>query len=108
LAIWALPLPARADCGVTASGIPNDVITPIDVDHVRKSLADIGIGIGGYTVNESFADPSGGIHQAPPMTVCSSSISAEDGLWKGLCFYANGFQIRGRSITRPISGVLRQ
>jgi hypothetical protein len=63
LAMLALPISARADCGVTASGIPNDVLVALDVDHVRQSLADVGIGIGGYTVNEGFGNVSGGIHQ---------------------------------------------
>jgi hypothetical protein len=30
---------ADAECGITGSGIPDGVIAPIDVAHIRKSLA---------------------------------------------------------------------
>ena len=110
LAMLALPISARADCGVTASGIPNDVLVALDVDHVRQSLADVGIGIGGYTVNEGFGNVSGGIHQGATYDgVLELHLNGDlhkMGLWKGLCFYANGFQIHGRSITPTDIGSL--
>ena len=53
---------ADAECGVTDSGIPDGVLTPIDVAHIRKSLADVGIGLGGSYVGEAFTN-TGGINQ---------------------------------------------
>ena len=61
----ALPAAARAadaECGVTDSGIPDGVFSPIDVAHIRKSLADVGIGLGGSYVGEGFTN-TGGIKQ---------------------------------------------
>jgi porin len=109
-ALFALPLAARADCGVIEGGIPNDIIMPLDVGHVRKSLADVGIGIGGYTVNEGFGNVSGGIHQGATYDGVLELHLYGDlkkvGLWNGLCFYANGFQIHGQSITPTDIGSL--
>src|SRR5262249_62426253 len=54
---------ADAECGVSDSGIPDGVITPIDVaTHMRKSLADIGLGISGIYTGEAFTN-TGGIKQ---------------------------------------------
>jgi porin len=110
LAMLALPVAARADCDVTESGIPDDVIKPIDVDHVRKSLADMGIGIGGYSVNEGFGNLSGGIRQGATydgvVELHLNGDMQKMGLWKGLCFHANGFQIHGQSITATDIGSL--
>ena len=55
---------ADAECGVTDSGIPDGVFAPIDVAHIRKSLADLKIGLGGSYVGEAFAN-TGGIVSAP-------------------------------------------
>src|SRR5262245_367642 len=50
---------ADAECGVSDSGIPDGVIIPIDVAHMRKSLADMGLGISGIYTGEVFANTGG-------------------------------------------------
>jgi hypothetical protein len=39
---------ARADCDLASYGISTEVVAPIDVAHVRKSLADVGFTVGGF------------------------------------------------------------
>jgi porin len=103
-AILALPAAAAAtDCEVSENGIPDDVIVPIDVAGVRKSLGSNGIGIGGTYIADVLGNPSGGIKQGTHydglldvhMDIDFQRIAG----WKGLCFHANGFQINGTSIT---------
>ena len=93
---------ADAECGVTDSGIPDGVLTPIDVAHIRKSLADVGIGLGGSYVGEAFAN-TGGINQGRKydgvLTLNLNADLKKMGLWKGLCLSASAFQIHGQSIT---------
>jgi porin len=93
---------ADAECGVTDSGIPDGVLTPIDVAHIRKSLADVGIGLGGSYVGEAFAN-TGGINQGGKydgvLTLNLNADLKKMGLWKGLCLSASAFQIHGQSIT---------
>jgi hypothetical protein len=50
------------DCHVTESGIPKNVIAPVDVAGIRKSLATDGIALGGSYLAESFGN-RGGINQ---------------------------------------------
>jgi hypothetical protein len=50
---------AEAECGVTDSGIPDGVIAPIDIAHMRNSLADVGLGIAGTYYGEAFANTGG-------------------------------------------------
>jgi porin len=102
-AILALPAAARADCGVSESGIPDDVIVPIDVAGVRKSLGSNGIGIGATYYGEVLGNPSGGIKQG---THYDGLLDVYVGIdfqrmagWQGLCFHANGYQIHGTSIS---------
>ena len=63
---------------------------PRDLDHDRKSLANIGIGIGGYSVS----NPSDGIRQGATYDGVLEFHLYGDlqkmGLWKGLCFYGRG------------------
>ena len=103
-AILALPAAAAAtDCEVSENGIPDDVIVPIDVAGVRKSLGSNGIGIGGTYIADVLGNPSGGIKQGTHydglldvhMDIDFQRIAGR----KGLCFHANGFQINGTSIT---------
>ena len=93
---------ADAECGVTDSGNPDGVLTPIDVAHIRKSLADVGIGLGGSYVGEAFAN-TGGINQGSKydgvLTLNLNADLKKMGLWKGLCLSASAFQIHGQSIT---------
>jgi porin len=110
-AVTSLTLPdaARADCGVSENGIPDDVIAPINVAGMRKSLADVGIGTGGMYLGEIFAN-SGGIHQGGKydgvLWLYVNGDLKKTGLWKGLCFHADGYQIHGQSITADNIGSL--
>jgi len=100
---------ADAECGVTDSGIPDGVVAPIDVAHMRKSLADVGIGISGNYVGETFAN-TGGLKQGATYDgVFELDVNGnlkKMGLWKGLCFHASSFQIHGNSITEDNIGSL--
>jgi porin len=100
---------ADAECGVTDSGIPDDVFAPIDVAHTRKSLADVGIGLGGFYVGEAFTN-TGGIKQGGKydgvLTLYLDADLKKMGLWKGLCLSASAFQIHGQSITADNIGSL--
>src|SRR5215468_4470672 len=49
---------ADADCR-SDSGIPSGVIAPIDLDHLRKSLADAGFAVGGLYLGETFGNTGG-------------------------------------------------
>src|SRR5262249_17129969 len=94
-------LAADADCR-SDSGIPSGVIAPIDVDHLRKSLADAGFAVGGLYLGETFGN-TGGIQRGETYDGVLWTYLLGDlhktGLWKGLCFYADAYQIHGRSIT---------
>src|SRR5262245_33317659 len=93
---------ADAECGVSDSGIPDGVIIPIDVAHMRKSLADIGLGISGIYTGEVFAN-TGGLKQGAAydgvLELDLNGNLKKMGLWKGLCFHASSFQIHGNRIT---------
>ena len=96
--IWLLvPSAARADCDVSESGVAEDAIP------MRKALAENGIAIGGYYAAETFGNPTGGFKQGATYDgVLEVHVNADLeklGLWKGLCFYTDAFQIHGRSIT---------
>src|SRR5262245_17990975 len=101
-------LAADAECS-SDSGIPSGVIAPIDVSHLRKSLADAGFITGGLYVGEIFAN-TGGIHHGATYDGVLWTYLLGDlhkaGLWKGLCFYTDAYQIHGRSITADDIGSL--
>ena len=101
-------LAGEVDCS-SDSGIPSGVIAPIDVDHLRKSLADAGFTVGGFYLGETFGN-TGGIHQGETYDGVLWTYLLGDlhkaGLWKGLCFYADSYQIHGRSITADNIGSL--
>ena len=94
-------LAADTDCR-SDSGIPSAVIAPIDVGHLRKSLNDAGFIVGGFYLGETFGN-TGGIHQGQTYDGVLWTYLLGDlhkaGLWKGLCFYADSYQIHGRSVT---------
>src|SRR5690349_16153759 len=98
----AVVAPARADCDVPESGVTEDAV-PVDFAGVRKSLAESGVAIGGYYAAETFGNPTGGFKQGATYDgVLELHLNADLnklGLWKGLCFYTDAFQIHGRSIT---------
>jgi porin len=112
----ALPSAARADCGLSeasimhgATGIPEGAIASIDPGGVRRALAQHGIEVGGFYVGEVFAN-RGGIKQGADYDgVLDLYLNADMhrlGLWKGLCFHTDGFQIHGQSITADNIGSL--
>jgi porin len=103
LAVLMVPDEARAACDVTESGIPEDAVATIDFADTRKSLAESGIGIGGFYAAETFGNPTGGIKQGATydgvLELHLDGDMQKLGFWKGLCFHANGYQIHGQSIT---------
>jgi carbohydrate-selective porin OprB len=113
LTVGLLLLPEAAlaaDTGcVSDAGIPHGVIAPIDVGHMRKSLADAGFAVGGVYLGETFAN-TGGIHQGATYDGVLWTYLIGDlhkaGLWKGLCFYTDAYQIHGRTITGDDIGSL--
>jgi porin len=112
LAVTALTLPAgaRADCGVTDTGIPENAMAAIDPAGIREALAKSGLGLGGFYVGEAFGNPSGGIKQGVTydgvLELHLNGDMQKMGLWKGLCFHANAYQIHGQSITADNVGSL--
>jgi porin len=109
-AILVLAQPAFADDECARdSGIPTYVIAPIDIGHLRASLADAGFEVGGLYVSETFGN-TGGIDQGETYDGVLWTYLLGDlhkaGLWKGLCFYADSYQIHGRSITVDNTGSL--
>jgi porin len=109
MAALTWPNAARADCEVTENGIPDGVVAPIDVGGMRKSFADVGIGLGGMYLGETFAN-SGGIRQGGKFDgavwLYLNGDLKKMGLWKGLCAYADAYQIHGQSITADNVGSL--
>ena len=99
---------AEDECS-SDTGIPYGVIAPIDVGHVRKTLAESGISVGGFYLGETFGN-TGGIRQGETYDGVLWTYLLSDlhkaGLWKGLCFYADSYQIHGRSITADNIGSL--
>ena len=115
IAALSLSGPAAAKCDVTGTGIPEDAVAATDPGGVRHALAKSGIGVGGAYYGEFFAN-SGGVHQGGEYDGALHLYLNADmhklGLWKGLCFYVDGFQLHGVSITAanigsliPISGI---
>ena len=105
------PAAARADCDVpdNGTGIPEDVAFRADIGGTRAALANAGIGVGGAYYGEAFHN-WGGIKDGGAYDgVLELYINADMkklGLWKGLCFFANGYQIHGRSVTGEYVGSL--
>ena len=89
--------------------IPSAVIAPIDVAHLRKTLADAGFTVGGFYLGETFGN-TGGIHQGENYDGVLWTYLLGDlhkaGLWKASGFYADAYQIHGRSITADNIGSL--
>jgi porin len=112
LSAWlAAPGAARANCDVpeTPNGIPEEVAFKADVGGVRAALARSGIGVGGAYFAEPFYNWGGFDQGGEYQGVLELYVNADMnklGLWKGLCFHANGFQIHGNSITAANIGAL--
>jgi hypothetical protein len=59
VAICGAPPPARADCEVTDTGIPDDVAFKLDPGGVRQALAKGGVMLSGTYYGESFGNWGG-------------------------------------------------
>jgi porin len=105
-----LPAAARADCDIMDTGIPENAVVAIDAAGIREALAKSGLGLGGFYVGETFGNPSGGIKQGATydgvLELHLDGDIQKMGLWKGLCFHANAYQIHGQSITAENVGSL--
>ncbi|MGV1013440.1 MAG: carbohydrate porin [Methyloceanibacter sp.] len=96
------PVAASANCDVAETGISEDVAYRLDPGGVRQSLARPGIGIGGVYYAEPFYNWGGfdeGGEYFGALYLYTKADMEKLGLWKGLCFFADGFQLHGKSIT---------
>ncbi|MGA9603527.1 MAG: carbohydrate porin [Methyloceanibacter sp.] len=96
------PNAAEADCQVTDTGIPDDVAFRLDVAGARHALANSGIALSGAYYGESFGNWGGfkqGVTYDGLLDVHLDADMKKLGLWKGLCFHTNAYQIHGQSIT---------
>jgi porin len=103
------PLEAKANCGVTETGIPDDAAFGLDPGGVRQALARNVIGVGGYYYAEPFYNWGGFDEGGEYQGVLELYVDADMhklGFWRGLCFHANGYQIHGNSITGANIGSL--
>jgi porin len=108
-ALFALPGEASADCGVTETGIPDEAAFKLAPGGLRQGLAKTGIMVSGTYYGESFGNWGGfkqGVTYDGVLDVNLDADMRRLGLWKGLCFHMNGFQIHGRSITADNIGAL--
>ena len=109
LCVMLQPSFAKADCEVTDTGIPDDVAFKLDVGGARQALANSGIALSGYYYGESFGNWGGfkqGVAYDGVLDMHLDADMKKLGLWKGLCFHMNAFQIHGRSITADDIGAL--
>ena len=95
-ALLVLPTAAKADCDVPdmTNGIPEDVAFKADVGGTRAGLAKAGIGVGGAYYGETFYNWGGFDQGGEYDGVLELYVNADMnklGLWKGLCFHANGY-----------------
>ena len=93
---------AKADCQVTDTGIPDDVAFKLDVAGARQALANSGIALSGTYYGESFGNWGGfkqGVTYDGLLDLHLDADMRKLGLWKGLCFHTNAYQIHGQSIT---------
>jgi porin len=100
---------AQADCDVTDTGIPDDAAFKADIGGARQALAKAGVGVGGYYYGETFYNwggfDQGGEYDGVLELYVNIDMKKAIG-WKGLCFFANGYQIHGNSITAANIGSL--
>jgi porin len=120
----AAPVESHAACdlseadvvhGAAPPGILQDAVIPIDPGGVRRELRKHGIEVGAVYYGEVF-HALGGLKDGSVydgvFELYMNADMHELGLWKGLCFHADGYQIHGRSITgdyvgglMPVSGL---
>ena len=107
--LFALPGQASANCDVTDTGIPDDAAFKADIGGTRAALARAGIGVGGYYYGETFYNwggfDQGGEYDGVLELYMNVDMKKAIG-WSGLCFFANGYQIHGNSITAANIGSL--
>ncbi|MGZ8417339.1 MAG: carbohydrate porin [Methyloceanibacter sp.] len=108
-ALIALPGQASANCDVIDTGIPDDAAFKADIGGTRAALARAGIGVGGYYYGETFYNwggfDQGGEYDGVLELYMNVDMKKAIG-WSGLCFFANGYQIHGNSITAANIGSL--
>lgn len=96
----AAALAAGSACG-SDSGT-SSVARPIDIGGIRASLADAGYVVGGFYLGETFINV-GGTRQGTTYDGALWAYLLGDlhkaGLWRGLCLYADVYQLHGQSIT---------
>ncbi len=112
------PFTARAACDLPEAdiaaganaGIPQDASVVVDPGRVRHKLGQAGIAIGGVYYAEAFQNwggiKDGGAYDGVLELYVNADMN-KLGLWRGLCFFANGYQIHGRSITAEYVGSLK-
>jgi len=94
---------------VTDTGIPDEAAFKLDPGGLRQGLAKAGFMVSGTYYGESFGNWGGfkqGVTYDGVLDVNLDADMKKLGLWKGLCFHMNGFQIHGRSITADNIGAL--
>ncbi|MCJ7599375.1 MAG: carbohydrate porin, partial [Methyloceanibacter sp.] len=99
----------EADIAHGADGVPEDVVMKIDPGGVRKALAQHGVEVGGTYYGESFGNWGGfdqGVEYDGVLELYMKADMHKLGLWKGLCFHSDGYQINGNSITAANIGSL--
>ncbi|MGE5260160.1 MAG: carbohydrate porin, partial [Actinomycetota bacterium] len=110
------PNAASAECELSeaevahgATGIPDGAVAAINPGGVRSALGRQGIEIGGVYYGESFGNWGGfdqGVEYDGVLELYMKADMHKLGLWKGLCFHADSFQIHGNSITGANIGSL--
>jgi porin len=117
-ALFSLPTVASAaNCDLSdtylthgaAPGIPDGAAVALDPGGVRRALRKHGIEVGGAYYGEAFQNWGGIKDGAAYDGVLGLYLNADMhqlGLWKGLCFHTDGYQIHGRSITGEYVGGL--
>jgi len=102
IGMLVIPASAKADCEISDTGIPDGVASKVDVGGARQALAKSGIQLSGYYYGESFGNWGGfkqGVTYDGVLDMHLDADMRKLGLWKGLCFHMNAFQIHGQSIT---------
>lgn len=112
LSAMALTGNAWANCDVPIEplGVTEDVAFRMDVGGTRAALATAGIGIGGAYGGEYFYNWGGFKEDGEYFGALHLYMNAdmkELGLWDGLCFYMDGYQFHGVSITAADVGSLK-
>ena len=116
LALLAAPAVANASCDVPTEALDpfvtnNGRLPAVDrlVGDAPSRLHERGIDIGGAYISEPYYNWGGFDEGGEYQGILELYVSADMkrlGLWDGLCFFANGYQIHGNSITGANVGSL--